>query len=243
MSAITDPMDHGHEHAHDPGLRHQYEDMTQQNEAYIVGMWSFLVSEVMFFGALFFIYTLYRWNYQVDFYVAHEHLNVPMGATNTTVLLFSSFTMVMAVQSAQLKQRRLVMGYLAVTVLCACTFLVIKYFEYMSKFADHLYPGAGFANDPVKAFGQHAIENGHVVVNMNHAQLFYALYFGMTGLHAVHVIVGIGIILALIRLWFNNANSVIHDYIPTEMVGLYWHFVDIVWIFLFPLFYLMPVPR
>jgi cytochrome c oxidase subunit 3 len=243
MAAITDPMDHGHGHGHEPGLNHQYEDMAQQSETYIVGMWSFLVSEVMFFGALFFIYTLYRWNYQMDFYIAHEHLDVRLGAINTTVLLFSSFTMVMAVQSAQLKERIHVMRWLAVTVLCACTFLVIKYFEYKSKFEDHLYPGLNFADDAVKAFGKHALENGHVAVNMNHAQLFYGLYFGMTGLHAVHIIVGIGILLSLIRLWFNRARTVIHDYVPTEMVGLYWHFVDLVWIFLFPLFYLMPFPH
>src|SRR5580658_4403578 len=117
MAAITDSMDHDHGHGHEPGLHHQYEDMAQQSETYIVGMWTFLVSEVMFFGALFFIYTLYRWNYQMDFYIAHEHLNVVMGAFNTTVLLFSSFTMVMAVQSAQLKNRIRVMQYLAVTVL------------------------------------------------------------------------------------------------------------------------------
>jgi len=239
MSATTDTL----HHSHDPGLKHQYEDMSQQSETYIVGMWSFLVSEVMFFGALFLIYTLYRWNYQQDFYIAHEHLDVRMGAFNTTVLLFSSFTMVMAVQAAQLKKRLNVMAYLGVTVLCALTFLVVKYFEYSSKFADHLYPGANFNTDAVKAFGEHALENGHVAVNMNHAQLFYGLYFGMTGLHAVHIIVGIGILLSLIRLWFNKADSVIHDYVPTELVGLYWHFVDLVWIFLFPLFYLMPKPH
>src|SRR5215469_1217048 len=103
MAAITD-SGHGHGH-HDPALKHQYEDIGQQNESYIVGMWTFLVSEVMFFGALFLIYTLYRWNYQLDFYIAHEHLSVTLGAINTSVLLFSSFTMVMAVQSAQLKKR------------------------------------------------------------------------------------------------------------------------------------------
>jgi len=243
MSAITNSPDHGHGHGHDSALHHQFEDIGQQNESYIVGMWVFLSTEVMFFGALFFIYTLYRWNYQQDFYIAHEHLNVIMGAVNTTVLLFSSFTMVMAVQSAQLKKRGHVIGYLLMTIACACVFLIIKYFEYSSKLADHLYPGAGFATDAQAAFGEHAIEAGKVAVNMNHAQLFYSLYFGMTGLHAVHIIAGILVIGALIRLWFNNAKSVTLDFVPTEMVGLYWHFVDLVWIFLFPLFYLMPKPH
>ncbi|MDR3689628.1 MAG: cytochrome c oxidase subunit 3 [Fimbriimonas sp.] len=239
MSAITNTSDHGH----DSALHHQFEDIGQQNDSYIVGMWVFLSTEVMFFGALFFIYTLYRWNYQLDFYIAHEHLDVKLGAINTSVLLFSSFTMVMAVQSAQLKRRLHVIGYLLTTIVCACTFLVIKYFEYSSKIADHLYPGAGFATDAHAAFGAHAFEAGKLAVNMNHAQLFYALYFGMTGLHAVHIIAGILVILALIRLWVIRAKSVTLDYIPTEMVGLYWHFVDLVWIFLFPLFYLMPKPH
>lgn len=244
MATISEPMDHGHgsDHGHPPGLNHQYEDMTQQSDTYIVGMWSFLASEVMFFGALFMVYTLYRWNYQMDFYIAHEHLDVRLGAINTTVLLFSSFTMVMAVQSAQLKRREHVMGYLLVTVLCACTFLGIKFFEYKAKFTDHLYPGVNF-NDSAKVFEQHGFANGHALVNMNHAQMFYGLYFGMTGLHGLHVLVGIGVLLALIRLWYNRARTVVHDYVSTEMVGLYWHFVDLVWIFLFPLFYLMPFPH
>jgi len=245
MAAITDSMDHSHGHGHGPDspLHHQFEDIEQQNESYIVGMWIFLATEVMFFGALFLTYTLYRWNYQRDFYIAHEHLDVTLGAINTSVLLFSSFTMVMAVQSAQLKRRMHVIVYLLITLACAFTFLIVKYFEWTSKFADHLYPGAGFQTNAVAAFHEHALENGHLAVNMNHAQLFYALYFGMTGLHAFHIIVGIGVIIALIRLWVNKCKTVTLDFVATEMVGLYWHFVDLVWIFLFPLFYLMPKPH
>jgi len=243
MAAITDSMDHGHGHDEESGLKHQYEDIGQQNESYIVGMWSLLASEVMFFGALFLIYTLYRWNYQMDFYIAHEHLDVRMGAFNTTVLLISSFTMVMAVQAAQLKKRKNVMWWLGGTTFFACVFLFVKYFEWTAKFKDHLYPGAGFASNAQQVFGEHAMENGHLALNMNHAQLFYGLYFGMTGLHAFHIIVGIGVLLALIRLWYNRAKTVTLDYVATEMVGLYWHFVDLVWIFLFPLFYLMPKPH
>jgi cytochrome c oxidase subunit 3 len=229
-------------HGHDDALHHQFEDIHQQNECYIVGMWTFLVTEVMFFGALFLTYTLYRWNYQYDFWVAHEHLDVFKGALNTSVLLFSSFSMVMAVQSAQLKKRTNVMGWLALTVFCAFIFLFVKYFEYTSKISDGLYPGLGFTTH-ASVFPDQPLVNGQQVVNMNHAQLFYALYFGMTGLHAVHILVGIGVITALIRLWFIKAKSVMLDFIPTEMVGLYWHFVDLVWIFLFPLFYLMPKPH
>ena len=111
--------------------------------------------------------------------------------------------------------------------------MVIKYFEYSSKFADNLYPGPGFTTNPEVVHG----------ANLNHAQLFYGLYFGMTGLHGVHVVVGVLIIGYLASLWYRNKTIVTEDYIPTELVGLYWHFVDIVWIFLYPLFYLMPKPN
>lgn len=238
MAAIT----HAHDHEHDHGpLHHQFEDLNQQNESYVVGMWTFLVTEVMFFGALFFCYTLYRSMYQMDFYIAHEHLDVTMGAANTTVLLISSFTMVLAVYCAQLHSRRGVLINIAITVACACTFLVVKYFEYASKFHDNLYPGVGFTTTR-GVFHEGGIVNGQAV-DLNHAQIFYGLYFGMTGLHAVHIIVGILVLSALFRLWFIRAKSVTEDFIPTELVGLYWHFVDLVWIFLFPLFYLMPMPH
>ena len=222
-----------HEHDHDSPLHHQYENIAQQNESYVVGMWTFLVTEVMFFGALFFIYTLYRAMYQEDFYLSHEHLSVQKGAINTTILLFSSFTMVMGVQCAQKKLPKHVVVNLSLTIMCACMFLFIKYFEYSEKFADNLFPGNTFTTNPEVLHG----------ANLNHAQLFYGLYFAMTGLHAVHIIIGILVLAALIRLWVIGAKSVTLDYIPTELVGLYWHFVDLVWIFLFPLFYLMPKPH
>ena len=215
---------HGHEH--NELVHHQYEDIEQQNESYIVGMWTFLVTEIMFFGALFVGYTLWRWKYQADFYEAHKVLNVPLGATNTFILLTSSFSMAMAVYFAQTKNKRAQLGALGFTTLCAFGFLVIKFFEWKEKFQDHHVMGQGFrwtgAGSP------------------EHAQMFFSLYFGMTGLHAVHVIVGIIVIGALMYLVARDAKSVKGDYIPTEMVGLYWHFVDIVWIFLFPLYYLMP---
>jgi len=243
MATIAHPGDHsgghddhggGHGH-HDPDspLHHQYEDIAQQNECYLVGMWSFLVTEVMFFGAFFLMYTVYRMYYQHDFYLAHEHLNIPLGATNTMVLLFSSFTMVMAVQGAQLHRPKQVLTMLGLTQLCAFTFLVIKYFEYAEKFKDHLVPGVNFVQDAAVLHG----------ANLNHAQIYYGLYFGMTGLHAVHIIVGIAIIFTLMRMWWKGNKLVTNDYIPTELVGLYWHFVDLVWIFLFPLMYLLPKPH
>lgn len=232
MAAINAPIPHDDHHGHDEVLQHQFEDMEQQTESYVVGMWTFLVTEVMFFGALFLTFTLYRWNYQVDFYNAHEHLNVKMGGFNTMVLLFSSFAVVMAVQGAQKLKKSQVLGWLTITQLCALTFLVVKYFEYGEKFKDNLYPGPGFTTSPEVL--HHA--------NLNHAQIFYGLYFGMTGLHAVHIIVGIIVIGQLMNLWRKNHPLVSKDFVYTEMIGLYWHFVDLVWIFLFPLFYLQANP-
>lgn len=222
----------GHDDHHGP-LKFQYEDMDQQNDSYIVGMWTFLVTEVMFFGALFLIYTLYRSNYQWDWYNAHEHLDWKLGGVNTANLLLSSFLMATAVRFAQLKDKKKVIGLLGAVMACGVGFMVIKYFEYSSKFADNLYPGPNFTTDPSVVHG----------ANLNHAQLFYGLYFGMTGLHGVHVVVGVLIIGFLANLWRKGKEIVTEDYIPTELVGLYWHFVDIVWIFLYPLFYLMPKPN
>jgi cytochrome c oxidase subunit 3 len=238
MSAVAHAEHDDHHHG---PLHHQFEDMGQQNESYIVGMWTFLVTEVMFFGALFIIYTLYRSMYQLDFFIAHEHLSIPMGAFNTVVLLISSFTMVMAVHAAQLHKRTGVLGYIAVTIACAFIFLGVKYFEYASKFEDNLFPGTGFTKS-TSVFHENGILNGQHL-DLNHAQMFYGLYFGMTGLHAFHIIAGIVVLGALFNLWWRRAPSVTEDFVPTEMVGLYWHFVDLVWIFLFPLMYLMPQPH
>jgi cytochrome c oxidase subunit 3 len=236
---------HGHGHGQEGlemNLHHQFENIDQQNESYIVGMWCFLVTEIMFFGALFLMYTIYRMNYQQDFYAAHHELSQPFnmfglhefpiwGAINTTVLLFSSFTMVMGVRAAQLRDKKWVMRYLGVTNLCALAFLVIKFTcEWPPKFEHKLVPGAGFAPHAEVLHG----------ASPRATEIFYSLYFAMTGLHAIHIIAGIGVIGALMYLWNKGAKSVTTDFVPTEMIGLYWHFVDLVWIFLFPLFYLIP---
>ncbi len=217
------------EEHHGP-LHHQFEDIEQQNESYILGMWSFLLTEVLFFGALFCTYTLYRWKYQDDFYAIHHMLDVVPGAINTTVLLFSSFTMVMAVRSAQLKENKKVIAFLGVTIACAFVFLGIKYMEYSLKYQHHLVPGYYFMPEVDSLHG----------ANPNAAQLFMGLYFAMTGLHAIHIIIGIIVLGALALMWQKKNPLVTEDYIPTELCGLYWHFVDLVWIFLFPLYYLIP---
>lgn len=210
----------------------QYEDIDQQNESYIVGMWTFLVTEVMFFGALFFAYALFRWKFHDAFYVVHNQLDVKMGAINTIILLLSSFTMALAVYCAQIRNRSWQIIWLLITIGFAFAFLGIKTIEWTQKFDHNLLPGATFQwdiADPKK-----------VGASFQQAQLFFYLYFIMTGLHAIHVIVGIIVIGALAWMVYKRNPMVNRDYVPTEMVGLYWHFVDIVWIFLFPLYYLIP---
>lgn len=232
-STVAHPEDFDeHEHGHGPvnGVYHQFEDIDQQNESYAVGMWSFLVTEVMMFGALFLVYTLYRWRYSETFYHAHHQIHVWPGAVNTVLLLISSFTMVLAVHFTQLKQTKKVLMNLGATIGCATAFLVVKIlFEYMPKIQHHLVPGANFH------YG-----GGEMQGSKNAAQLFFSLYFTMTGLHGIHVLVGILIIGTLALLHAKKHPAVVEDYMPTEMTALYWHFVDLVWIFLFPLYYLIP---
>lgn len=255
-----------HGHHHDPALQHQFQDMDQQNESYIVGMWSFLVTEIMFFGALFLAYTIYRGQNPEVFFEVHHHLDVFKGGVNTMVLLTSSLTMAMAVYHAQMKHREKQMMYIGITIIFAFAFLVIKSFEWKQKFEDHHVPGVSFqyvreghgASEghetktpaPPKvtpAVEAHTASGASTVIPKDtvepefsgKAQLFFCLYFAMTGLHAFHVIIGILIMGVLFfMLMFKHPN--VDYYMPVELAGLYWHFVDIVWIFLFPLFYLIP---
>ncbi len=221
--AATTPA---HDHDHDDLVFHQYEDLAQQRDSYIVGMWAFLVTEIMMFGALFFTYTLYRMKYQPYFYELHKELSVQWGGLNTVVLLFSSFAMAMAVYSHQVQKKKNTLMWLTVVQVCAAAFLVIKLAcEWSVKIAHHHVPWD---------FQWH--EKG---VPPEIAKLFFSMYFAMTGLHGLHVLIGMICIGILQFLIWKDRYSV-KDYIPTEMVGLYWHFVDIVWIFLFPLYYLMP---
>ena len=213
---------------HDHGMKaHQFEDLEQQNDTYTVGMWTFLVTEIMFFGALFLAYTIYRSKNPGVFHeISKEHLDVLKGGANTVVLLTSSLTMALCVYNAQKAHREKQLVFLALTTLLSFTFLVIKAFEWQQKFAEHHVPGPSF-------------HYGDANFPDYKAQMFFSLYFAMTGLHAVHVIIGILVMGVLFAMIYKRHPSVQY-YMPVEMAGLYWHFVDIVWIFLFPLFYLIP---
>ena len=195
----------------------------QQRKAAKLGMWIFLATEVLFFGGLFLGYTVYRFTYGHVFVQASRKLDVVIGGTNTAVLLISSLVMAFSVRASQLDQRRRLVGLLLGTAVLGCVFMSLKAVEYHKDYVDHLVPRLGFK---------------WVGADPGNAELFYWIYFAMTGLHAIHVTVGIGILVVLAMLaWrgrFRNGN-----YDPVEIAGLYWHFVDIVWVFLFPLLYLV----
>ncbi len=208
-------------HALTPHLKHQFETIEQQQESSTLGMWAFLVTEVMFFGGLFGAYTVYRFLYPEAFAAASHHLNYVIGAINTAVLIGSSMTMALAVRAAQLGNRRNQVVFLLLTIVLGSTFLAVKVVEYHDKFVHHLVPGPHFHFE-----------------GPPEAQLFFGLYFAMTGMHAVHMIIGIGMLATLTVLASRGRFSADY-YTPVELGGLYWHFVDIVWIYLFPLLYLI----
>ena len=221
-----------HEEAR-PELRHHFAQEQQQRDAASLGMWVFLATEIMFFGGLFCAYLIYRRWYFGDFAAASRSIDMALGAINTAVLICSSLTVVIAVWAAQTARKMLLVAMLAVTMLFGLAFLGIKAVEYTQKFEEHHVPGASFsfANEPLPGHpGEYA--------NPRHAQIYFSLYFIMTGLHALHMIVGLGIFTwLLVMAWKGRFTPRWHT--PVEIGGLYWHFVDIVWIYLFPLLYLI----
>ncbi|HLL72704.1 MAG TPA: cytochrome c oxidase subunit 3 family protein [Pyrinomonadaceae bacterium] len=216
------------DHHASSNLAHHFDNLEQQREAGSLGMWLFLVTEIMFFGGLFTGYIIYRMQHPQAFAIASSTLNWKLGALNTVVLIVSSLTMALAVYFAQMGSRRMQIIFLVATMLLGAVFLVVKGFEYADKFEHHHFPGLGFQwTDAVPAG-----------VSTHHIQMFYWIYFAMTGLHALHMIIGIGAMLFLIYYAYRGRYTPEY-HAPVELTGLYWHFVDIVWIFLFPLLYLL----
>jgi cytochrome c oxidase subunit 3 len=208
---------------HPSALAHHFDNLEQQREAGTLGMWVFLVTEVLFFGGLFMTYIVYRSWYPDAFAAASHELDITLGTINTAVLITSSLTMALAVHASQTGERRLLLMFLMITMALGVTFLGIKGVEYYHKFTEHHVPGPAFQFE--KEY-------------FRHAQLFFSLYFLMTGLHALHMIIGLGIMTWM--LWWSWRGVIsVEYYSPIEISGLYWHFVDIVWIFLFPLLYLL----
>ena len=208
-------------------LRVQFDTEEQQKDASTLGMWIFLITEIMFFGGMFAVYTVYRSWYPDVFAIASSSLKEIIGAANTAVLLLSSFTMVLAVRAGQLGQQKMIVIFLILTLLFGGIFLGVKAYEWNEKFEEHHIPGQA-------AFHLDGILPG----DQGHAQLFFSIYFAMTVLHALHMVIGVGILLTLIAMARKGRFSASY-YTPVDVAGLYWHFVDIIWIFLFPLLYLI----
>ncbi len=218
-------MSHSDAHAaHHPMLQHHFDTLEQQQNASLLGMWMFLIQEVLFFGGLFMAYIVYRWMYGNAFSVASHELNVWWGLGNTAVLIGSSLTMALAVRASKTGERSALVFFLIATLVLGSIFLGVKVVEYSDKFSHHLVPGEHFQ------FHDAALKNG--------AEIYFSLYFAMTGLHALHMIIG-GVVLVPIIIQAMRGAYTPAWYTPVELFGLYWHFVDIVWIFLFPLLYLI----
>jgi cytochrome c oxidase subunit 3 len=254
------------EQAHPDFLQHQFDTPTQQFNASKLGMWVFIATEILMFGGLFCAYAVSRGLDPQVFDQAHHFLNKTMGATNTVVLLFSSLTAALAVRSAQVGKRNLTSIYLVVTILCACVFLVVKYFEYAHKIHLGLLPGHCFGHPGFSASvdnGQETgtclrvtdtassvmpewvkavDESGQVTVLSPRANMYFGLYFVMTGLHGLHVIIGMSILTWVLVKNIRGKFSPQY-FTPVDLGALYWHLVDLVWIYLFPLLYLVGKPE
>jgi len=220
----------GHGHLH-----HHFDDLDQQRECNSLAMWSFLATEAMMFGGLFFAYSLYRFLFPGAFHIGSSHLDIRLGTANTFVLLFSSLTMAMAVHSASVSNKKALVGWLALTWVLGAAFIGIKGIEWTKDYHEGIVPALNWHFfDEGEGLKELASQN----TTAHQVMMYFVVYFCMTGLHAIHMVVGLILVGAFMWLgWkgtFNNGNDQ-----PVEIAGLYWHFVDIIWIFLFPLLYLI----
>ena len=241
------------EHEERPELRHHFADVEQQKNAASLGMWWFLGTEIMFFGGMFCAYLIYRRLYFPEFAASSKSLTLWIGTVNTAVLICSSLTVAMSVRAAQLGNRKLQVKLLLATIFFGLVFLGVKGYEWKEKYDEHHIPGMGFnvlgargdfIRGNEKLFGMDRLEDDPQKLRAREAeiqqrsQIFFSLYFAMTGMHAIHMIVGVGLFAVITWMaWKGRFTPEYHT--PLEIAGLYWHFVDIVWIYLFPLFYLI----
>jgi len=220
------------QHEHRPELRHHFATVEQQRDSATLGMWLFLGTEIMFFGGMFCAYLIYRIWYYNEFAAGSRSLDIYLGTTNTIVLICSSLTVALSVRAAQLGKRGLVIILLILTLIFGLAFLGIKGVEWYDKYKEHHIPGSSFdAGDLVREYPQ-------LHIDQSHEQIYFSLYFAMTGLHALHMIIGVGIFVYLLYHTWKGLYTPAYN-TPIEIGGLYWHFVDIIWIYLFPLLYLI----
>lgn len=242
-SALSEDKDHKPvptervDHHHHPELDHHFADLNQQRDSATLGMWAFLVQEIMFFGGLVGAFFYYRSIHLDAFNAGSNHLDVVLGTFNTVVLIGSSFTMALCVRTAQMGQRKPTLGWLGATAALGFVFLGVKAVEYGQKFTHDLVPGRFFRADDV--LSHVSVPRGVELETFSgQIELFYGFYFVMTGMHALHMVVGAGLMVwVATAVWKGKVTRQRHAIV--ENFGLYWHFVDIVWIFLFPLLYLL----
>lgn len=233
------PVDpHALDHHHVQGLAHHFNDMDQQHEAATLGMWAFLATEVLFFGGALGAYAVYRSRYGEAFAAASHHLYLWIGVINTAVLLTSSFLMALAVHAAKTGRRKQLVSYLIFTILLGLAFLCIKAGEYYLDYHEHLVPGSIFEANWHEIFPNIDPAHPGSLMFLRNVQLFLVFYYILTGIHAVHMIVGISVMIVLVVKAARGRYSAEYNS-PIDMAGLYWHFVDIVWIFLLPLLYMV----
>ena len=216
----------------EPALLSHFDDLQQQDDSTKLGMWTFLATEVMFFGGMFLAYILYRWKFHSGFAEGSNALIMYAGFINTGVLLVSSLTMAIAVDEAKLGRPKSVVRFLLITMVLGSIFLGVKAFEYTTDYFEHLIPGLGFEPEHII----HKLKEVGRPEELANVELFFVLYFAMTGLHALHMVIGIATLGVLAFLVYKNKFA---DPATVESIGLYWHFVDLVWVFLFPLLYLI----
>lgn len=214
----------------EPIVSGHYRTREQQDETAFIGMWLFLAQEIMFFGGLFVAYAVYRYKHPISWFEGSDHLNFYIGTFNTLVLLASSLTMAMCVHSTQVGKWKQQVWYLVATIALGTTFLGIKVYEYSDKYVHGLIPGINWDPEP------------GMFTDPATTQLFFVMYFIMTGMHAFHMIIGFGIGAVFIYLCAVKKEYGPNKYLPIEFFGFYWHFVDIVWVFLFPMLYLISSP-
>jgi cytochrome c oxidase subunit 3 len=208
---------------HDPNVAHHFSDAGQQREAAKLGMWLFLLTEILLFGGVLVAYAVYRAWHPELFFNAHKLLNVWLGGVNTVVLIASSLTVALAIRSLQIGKPKAALIHLGITIALACVFLVIKYFEYSHKIHLGQLPGSFYTYKGLEG---------------THPHVFFSIYFLLTGIHGLHVLIGIGLLTWMLVKTAKGRFSPSY-YTPVELSGLYWHLVDIIWIYLFPLLYLI----
>jgi cytochrome c oxidase subunit 3 len=235
MSSLSYVEGHAPPSGDEPILEVQFDDLEQQHQTSAIGMWLFLSTEVLFFGGLITAYVVYRTTSPQEVALASTHMAIWLGFLNTIILLSSSLTMALAVRSAQLREHRELIVYLGFTMVLGAGFLGVKAIEYTDEYREHLVPSWNFE---IRAHDREALEREGL--NPGRYEMFFVLYFFMTGLHAIHLIVGIGLVGIMAYLsyhrWFSGGGGT-----QIEVTGLYWHFIDIVWVFLYPMLYLINV--